>query len=349
MQINIASREISDQNPPFIIAELSGNHGQCLATAEKMIIAAAGAGVDAIKLQTYTADTITLDSQDHAFQIHEDSSLWQGENLYSLYDKAHTPWDWHKRLFALAKQHGVIAFSSPFDESSVDFLEALDVPCYKIASFELNHFPLLRKVAQTGKPVIMSTGMATLEEIEGAVSYLRLNGCQQLALLKCTSCYPAPVSDANLATIMDMKRRFNVPIGLSDHSLGLGVSIVGAALGANIIERHFVLNSESDAVDAAFSSDPAEFEHLVKETRYIRESVGSVHYGPSVSEQDSLKYRRSIYVCQPLSVGDVITESHIKVVRPGYGLAPKYWDSVIGRTMKVDRAINTPLKEDDFF
>jgi len=347
MQINIADRVISDQNAPFILAEFSGNHGQCLATAEEMIIAAANAGVDAIKLQTYTADTITLNSQDKAFQIHEDSSLWQGENLYSLYDKAHTPWEWHKRLFALAQEHGLIAFSSPFDESSVDFLEALEVPCYKIASFELNHFPLLRKVAQTGKPVIMSTGMATVEEIEEAVSYLRLNGCQQLALLKCTSCYPAPVGDANLATIKDMKQRFKLPIGLSDHSLGLGVSIVGAALGANIIERHFVLDGNSEAVDAAFSSDPAEFGRLVKETKQIGAAIGDVRYGPSSSEQDSLKYRRSIYLCQPLNAGDVITEQNIKVVRPGYGLAPKYWDAVLGRTLKVDKAINTPLQEGD--
>jgi len=346
--MKIADRVISDQHAPFIIAELSGNHGQCLKTAEKMIIAAAKSGVDAIKLQTYTADTITLNSDLKEFQIREDSSLWQGQNLYSLYQKAHTPWEWQHNLFLLAREHGLIAFSSPFDETSVDFLEGLNVPCYKIASFELNHFPLLRKVAQTGKPVIMSTGMATETEISEAVAYLKKYGCSQLALLKCTSCYPASVSDANLATIEDMKKRFNVPVGLSDHSKGIGVSIVAAALGANIIERHFVLDDNSGAVDAAFSSTPAEFSCLVRETKDLEKAIGQVHYGPTDAEQDSVKYRRSIYISDALNAGDVITASHIKVIRPGYGLAPKYWDDVIGRVMLVGKGKNTPLLESDF-
>lgn len=347
--MNLSGKSIGKDHAPFIIAELSGNHGQCLKTAEQMISAAASSGVDAIKLQTYTADTITLKSDRDEFQIHEKSSLWRGENLYSLYQKACTPWEWHRDLFQLARDYGLIAFSSPFDESSVDFLETLDVPCYKIASFELNHFPLLKKVAQTGKPVIMSTGMSSLKEIEDAVDYLYQNGCRELALLKCTSAYPAPVSDANLNTLADMRRHFGIPVGLSDHSCGIGVSIVAAALGADIIERHFVLTTDSTAVDAAFSSTPAEFAMLVKETRQIRSAIGQVHYGPASSEQDSLKYRRSIYLCSDRKAGDLLSREDIKVVRPGFGMAPKYFEEVIGRPIKVSKSANTPLHFEDVF
>ncbi len=339
----IAGREISDQQPPFIIAELSGNHGQNFKVAEQMIIAAANAGVDAVKLQTYTADTITFNSDKPDFQIKEASNLWRGQNLYNLYDKAHTPWEWHRDLFLLAKEHGLIIFSSPFDESSVDFLEALNTPCYKIASFELTHFPLLRKVAETGKPVIMSTGMASLAEIEQAVEQLSKYGCQQLALLQCTSCYPAPIAEANLQTMIDMKQRFKLPVGLSDHSRGIAVSIVAAALGAAIIERHFVLNAESDAVDAAFSSTAEEFSNLVKDTQELATVVGSVSYGPGESEQDSLGYRRSIYVVEDIQAGEVFSEKNIKVIRPGYGLSPKFWDSLLGETAQQSIAKGTAL------
>lgn len=347
--MNLSGKLIGKDQPPFIIAELSGNHGQCLKTAEQMIAAAANSGVDAIKLQTYTADTITLNSSNRDFQIKEKSSLWQGENLYSLYQKASTPWEWHRDLFQLAKEYGLVAFSSPFDESSVDFLAELDVPCYKIASFELNHFPLLKHVAQTGKPVIMSTGMSTLDEIEEAVEHLYLHGCKQLALLKCTSCYPAPITDANLNTMADMRQRFALPVGLSDHSCGIGVSIVAAAMGADIIERHFVLQADSKAVDAAFSSTPAEFASLVKETRRLNGVMGSVHYGPSESEQDSLKYRRSIYLCTDRQKGDVLTKADIKVIRPGFGMAPKYFETIIGKTLKISKAANSPLHYEDIF
>lgn len=344
----ISGTKISENQAPFIIAELSGNHKQSLKIAEEMILAASEAGVNAIKLQTYTADTITLNSSRPEFQIQEKSSLWRGENLYSLYQKACTPWEWHRDLFSLAKEKGLIAFSSPFDETSVEFLETLDVPCYKIASFELNHYPLLRAVAQTGKPVIMSIGMSQLKEVEDAVAYLFKHGCKDLALLKCTSAYPAPIVDANLNTISDLKQRFSLPVGLSDHSQGIGVSLVAAALGADIIERHFVLDRNSDAVDAAFSSTPEEFALLVKESKQIKHALGKVHYGPTNSEHDSLKYRRSIYLCKERLAGDVLTQDDIKVVRPGLGLEPKLYDWVIGKKLKHNKLANTPLSLEDF-
>ncbi|PIE43001.1 MAG: pseudaminic acid synthase [Gammaproteobacteria bacterium] len=338
---------VSDDSPAYIVAEFSGNHGQDFSVVEKMVEAAAACGVDAIKLQTYTADTITLDSQSEEFQIAENSSLWRGETLYSLYKKAYTPWSWHKKVFELARARGLTAFSSPFDESSVAFLESLDVPCYKIASFELNHFPLLRAVAKTQKPVILSTGMATLEEIGAAVDYLAKYGCRQLALLKCTSCYPAPVSAANLKTMADMKRRFGVPVGLSDHSKGMGVALLAVGLGARIVERHFVLDRHSDAIDGAFSSTPDEMALLVKESKDLNRAIGQVSYGPSEAEKDSLKYRRSIYVSQPLKPGMTITKDNIRVVRPGFGLSPKHYDAVLGRELKVAKQANTPLLESD--
>ncbi len=338
---------ISEHSPPFIVAEFSGNHCHDFSVVKKMIDAAAACGVNAIKLQTYTADTITLDSQNEEFQITESSSLWQGETLYSLYKKAHTPWSWHQAVFELARKKGLTAFSSPFDESSVDFLESLDVPCYKIASFELNHFPLLKAVARTKRPVILSTGMARLEEIDEAVDYLAGHGCRQLALLKCTSCYPAPVSAANLKTMQDMKHRFGVPIGLSDHSRGIGVSLLAAGLGASIIERHFVLDRNTEAVDGAFSSTPDEMALLVQESQDLNLAIGKVSYGPTESEMDSLKYRRSIYVCKPLESGMRITKDNIRVVRPGFGLAPRFYEAVLGRKLKVAKAVNTPLLESD--
>jgi N-acetylneuraminate synthase len=345
--VTIAGKQIGDAYPPFIIAELSGNHGQSFERAEALIRAAAKAGVDAIKLQTYTADTITLDSDREEFMISDASSLWRGENLYSLYQKAHTPWDWHRDLFQLARDLNIIAFSSPFDESSVDFLEKLDVPAYKIASFELNHLPLLQKVAATGKPIIMSTGMATIDEIEESLSTLYQHGASQIALLKCTSAYPASVAEANLKTIEDMKARFSVPVGLSDHSKGVGVSILAAGLGANLIERHFVLSHSDKTVDAEFSSTPEEFAMLASETKDISSALGKVSYGPSASEVDSLKYRRSIYVCKSLPTGALIQQDHIRVVRPGIGMHPRYFTDVIGRKLKIAKMANTPLFESD--
>ncbi len=345
--VSIRNRIISSENPPFIIAEFSGNHNQDLMTAEKMVKAAAEAGVSAIKLQTYRPDTITLDSDREEFQIREEGSLWRGERLYDLYGKAFTPWEWHAELFHLAQQQELLAFSSPFDETSVEYLENLDVPCYKIASFEINHFPLLKAVANTGKPVIMSTGMATLPEIEEAIEQLYRHGCKELVLLKCTSTYPAKIGDANLLTIPDMKERFGVPVGLSDHTKGTGVAIAAAAMGADVIERHFVLDKDFSSVDAAFSSDPAEFRTLVNETREIRQALGTVHYGPTVAEEASLKYRRSIYVSQELSAGTVLSGEMLKVVRPALGMHPKYFESVKGRTLQVAKPANSPLQESD--
>ncbi|MCG8609052.1 MAG: pseudaminic acid synthase [Pseudomonadales bacterium] len=346
-EVRIASRRVSDQEDPFIIAEFSGNHAQDLAIAEEMVRAAARAGVDAIKLQTYTADTITLDGKSREFQIRDDSSLWKGETLHSLYKKACTPWAWHSQLFSLARENGLIAFSSPFDETSVELLESLDVPCYKIASFELNHFPLLKAVARTGKPIIMSTGMATLEDIDASVEYLYQQGCSELVLLKCTSSYPAPIKDANLRTIEDMKRRFQIPVGLSDHSQGIDVALASVALGANVIERHFVLDRNTEAVDGAFSSTPEEFSRLVGQTKNISAALGKVQYGPSESELDSLKYRRSIYVTQNLEPGAILTAENIKVIRPGYGLAPKFFEEVLGKMVNKAKSANTPLHADD--
>jgi pseudaminic acid synthase len=345
--ITIAGRRVGDGKAPFIIAELSGNHSQSLATAKAMIVAAAKTGVDAVKLQTYTADTITIDCDADDFQITDSNNLWQGQTLYQLYEKSHTPWQWHEELFILAKSLGLIIFSSPFDETSVDFLENLNAPCYKIASFELNHTPLLRAVAKTGKPVIMSTGMATCEEITEAISELQHHGCQQLALMVCTSAYPANPSDANLATIADMKQRFNLPVGLSDHIQGVSASIVAVALGANLIERHFILDEESDGVDAQFSSTPEEMSLLIREANKLAHVQGEVRYGPTEAEQDSVKYRRSIYVAEPIKQGELLTEQNVKVVRPGFGMAPKCWFSVLGKTAKHNLIKGQPLLTQD--
>lgn len=347
MHISIAGREIGDGCAPLIVAELSGNHCQDLNIAKTLIEQAAKAGVDAIKLQTYRADTITLNSDKPDFQVSESSSLWQGETLHSLYEKAYTPWEWHRELFEFAENLGLLAFSSPFDESAVEFLESLDVPCYKIASFELNHFPLLETVAATGKPIIVSTGMATEDEISEALEQLRRSGAKNIMLLKCTSAYPAPSADANLAVIADMKSRFTVPVGLSDHSLGIGVALTGIALGACLIERHLYLPEYAEAVDAGFSSTPEEFELLCKEAKNVRDCIGTVRYGPSSSEKDSLKYRRSLYLCRDMTEGELIQKNDIKVVRPGFGMHPKYFQEVVGRTIKHDKPAHSPLLEAD--
>lgn len=330
-QFAIHGRLISDQTRPYIIAELSGNHGQQLERAKAMIAAAARAGVDAVKLQTYTADTLTLDSRQEDFVIAESDNLWRGNTLHSLYAKAATPWEWHGELFDYAQQLGITLFSSPFDESSVAFLQQFDPPAYKIASFELNHMPLLRAVAKTGKPIIMSTGMAQLKEIEQARSILYDNGCRQLALLVCTSAYPAPEEDANLKTIDDLREKSRLPVGLSDHSLGLDVAKIAIVRGAQFIERHLVLDNRSEAVDEAFSSTPEEFAELVNYARRVESIVGQVHYGPAESEANSLRYRRSIYCAQPIQAGERFTADNLKVVRPAHGLDPVHWDEVLGR------------------
>ena len=344
--LKIAGRTISSTDAPFIIAELSGNHNQSLSLALEMIEAAALAGVDAIKLQTYTADTMTLDCELDDFQIFDEENLWKGNSLYHLYQQAHTPWEWHETLFKKAESLGLIAFSSPFDATAVDFLETLDVPCYKIASFENNDLPLIKRVAQTGKPVIMSTGMASIAEIAEAVDTLRENGCSQLILLKCTSAYPASAAQANLKTIQHMRDTFNCEVGISDHTLGIGVALAGVALGASVIEKHFVLSRDAGGVDAAFSLEPNEFKTLVNESHSTMLSVGSVVYGGSNSEQNSKKYRRSIYISKNLKKGDKLTTDNTQIVRPGLGLAPKYHEQVLGLTILKDAVKGTALSWD---
>lgn len=337
-EVFIQGRRVAMDEKPFVIAELSGNHSQSLQLALKMVEAAALAGADAIKLQTYTADTMTLDCAQDEFQIADSDNLWKGNSLHKLYQQAYTPWEWHQVLFDKAAELGLIAFSSPFDISAVDFLESLDVPCYKIASFENNDIPLIKRIAQTGKPVIISTGMASLAEVSEAVQTLKHNGCSEIILLKCTSAYPASPAQANLKTIQHMRDTFQCEVGLSDHTLGIGVAVAGVALGASVIEKHFVLSRDAGGVDAAFSLQPEELKMLVLESQAAALARGQVLYGGDSSEQASKKYRRSIYISEDVQAGDILTEKNIKVVRPGLGLAPKYYQSILGK--KVTQAAN---------
>ncbi len=329
--------------PPFIIAELSGNHNQSLESAIQMVTAAAKAGVHAIKLQTYTADTMTLDVNTNDFLINEEDSLWQGENLYSLYQKAATPYEWHEELFKLANDLGMEAFSSPFDEAAVDFLDDLNVPCFKIASFEITDLPLITKAASKGKPLIISTGMATVNDIEQAISTAKTAGCDDIILLKCTSTYPASPENTNLMTIPDMRKRFGCEIGLSDHTLGIGAAIASVALGATVIEKHFVLDRDAGGIDAAFSIEPDELALLVKETKRAWQAIGEVKYGACEAEKNSIKYRRSIYIAEDILAGEALTSSNLRIIRPAFGLEPKYWQDVLGKIAKSNIAKGTPL------
>lgn len=348
-EIKIGShRIIGPQHKPFIIAEMSGNHNQSLERALEIVEAAAKAGADAIKIQTYTADTMTLNIEKQDFKISDDGSLWNGKNLYQLYQQAYTPWEWHKPIFDRAKELGLIAFSTPFDETAVDFLEELEVPLYKVASFENNHLPLLKKVASTGKPLIISTGMATLAELDELVRTVKEAGCKDLVLLKCTSTYPASPENTNLVTIPHMKDLFeDIQIGLSDHTLGIGVSVASVALGASVIEKHFTLSRADGGVDSAFSLEPSEMKALVEETERAWLALGKVTYGPTEKEKASLKFRRSIYVSKNIKKGEELTKENLKIIRPGYGLAPKYWDVVIGKKASKDLIAGTPLKFSD--
>lgn len=333
--MNIGGREIGNNFPTFIIAELSGNHSGDLERAKRLVFEASEAGVDAVKLQTYTADTITIDSSNPEFFI-EGESLWLGRRLYDLYSEAYTPWEWHEELFEYARSLGLLSFSSPFDKSSVDFLEDLDVPAYKIASFELVDIPLIQYVASKGKPMIMSTGMATLGEIEEAVVAANEGGCKDLALLRCNSAYPAPVDEMDLKTIPDMMERFEIPVGLSDHTLGLSAPIASVCLGGCIIEKHLCLSRNEPGPDSEFSLEPTEMRELVKNVRETEKGLGRVRYGPSPREEGSLKHRRSIYVVDEIPKGEIVTESNVRSIRPGFGLKPKYLDKVIGkRTSKL--------------
>tara|TARA_B100000795_G_scaffold236697_1_gene196953 strand:- start:468 stop:1520 length:1053 start_codon:yes stop_codon:yes gene_type:complete len=341
-KIKIAGRQISSENSPYIIAELSANHNGKIETALRIIEEAKKAGADAVKLQTYTADTITLDCDTEDFQIH--GGLWNGRTLYDLYREAHTPWTWHSPLFEHARKLDVTIFSSPFDNTAVDLLEDLNAPAYKIASFEAVDLPLIKYVASTRKPVIISTGMANAEEIEEAIDAARSGGCNELAILHCVSSYPASPQDYNLRTITDMKEQFGLVTGLSDHTLDSTTAITSVALGASIIEKHFTLNRNGGGPDDSFSIEPNDLAALCHDAHSAWQAIGNVDYGPKSSEQDSIKYRRSLYFVKALQAGDVITQDVIRSVRPGFGLSPKYFDALLGRAVTQDIKEFTAVK-----
>lgn len=341
--ISIGGRMVGPGHAPFIIAEMSGNHNQSLDRALAIVEAAARAGAHALKLQTYTPDTMTLDTQGPGFRIEDADSLWQGASLYQLYQQAHTPWDWHARIFARAKELGMLAFSTPFDETAVDFLESLGVPCYKIASFENTDIPLIRRVAATGRPMIISTGMASVAELDEAVRAARAAGCRELVLLKCTSTYPAEPDNTNIATIPHMRALFDCQVGLSDHTMGVGVSVASIALGATVIEKHFTLRRDEGGVDSRFSLEPQELAALVTETSRAWKSLGRVQYGATGAELKSLQFRRSLYVVKDLKAGDALSADNVRAIRPGLGLPPKFLDEVLGCKVGAPVARGTPL------
>jgi pseudaminic acid synthase len=342
-EIKVLGKVIGCANKPFIIAEMSGNHNQSLDRALAIVEAAAKTGADALKIQTYTADTMTLNIENPDFMIADKESLWQGESLYKLYQKAYTPWEWHKPIFDRARELGMVPFSTPFDETSVDFLEELNVPMYKIASFENNDLPLIKKVASTGKPMIISTGMATVAELDETVHVAREAGCKDIVLLKCTSTYPASPDNSNITTIPHMRELFDCQVGLSDHTLGTGVAVASVALGATVIEKHFTLSRAEGGVDSAFSMEPEEMKSLVIETERAWNALGKVTYGPTDAEKASLKFRRSIYITKDLKAGDELTKKNMRIIRPGYGLKPKYYDQLMGKKVKVDIKAGTPV------
>ncbi len=344
--MKIDGRRIGDDAPPYIIAEMSANHNGDINQAFKIIEAAKAAGADALKIQTYRPDTITLDSSKPDFCINE--GLWEGRTLYELYEWAHTPWEWHQALFAHAKKVGITLFSSPFDATAVDLLESLGAPAYKIASFEAVDIPLIEYVAKTGKPMIISTGMADAEEIQDAIDAARRAGCKELAVLHCVSGYPAPASDYNLATLVDMKQRFGELTGLSDHTLDNTTAICSVALGAALIEKHFTLDRQGGGPDDSFSLEPNELTALCRDSKTAWEALGKVDYGRKSSEQDNLKFRRSLYFVKDLAAGERITAEHVRSVRPGYGLAPKYLHDVIGKRATRDIEAHTKVMRDDF-
>jgi len=335
--------KIGLDNPPFIIAEMSGNHNQSLDRALEIVAAASSSGAHALKLQTYTANTITLDIKKDEFLISDKKNLWKGKSLYELYEQAYTPWEWHKPIMLKAKELGMLCFSSPFDNSAVDFLEELNVPAYKIASPEIIHLPLIKKVASTGKPLFISTGMASISEINEAVITARKYGCEQLVLLKCTSSYPASPTEINLNTIPHMRDLFECEVGLSDHTLGIGTAVAAVALSATVIEKHFTLSRAAGGTDSAFSIEPHEMTNLVIETKQAWESIGQVKYGPTVSEQPNLKYRQSLYIIHDMKAGEIFTPDNLRSIRPGLGLAPKYYEVVLGRKVNQNVKKGEPV------
>jgi pseudaminic acid synthase len=333
-EVFIGGRHIGRSCAPFVIAEMSGNHNQSLERALEIVEAAAKSGAHALKIQTYTPDTMTIDLDEREFHISDANSLWAGTSLYNLYGEAYTPWEWHKPIFSRAAELGMIAFSTPFDDSSVDFLECLDVPCYKIASFENTDLPLIRRVAATGKPLIISTGMATIAELDETVRAAREAGCKDLVLLKCTSTYPATPENTNILTIPHMREMFGCEVGLSDHTMGVGVAVASVALGATIIEKHFTLDRADGGVDSAFSMEPHEMSLLVRETQSAWQALGRVSYGLTAAESNSLQFRRSLYIVNDLKAGDILTKENVRAIRPGLGLPTKYLEQVLGRSVK---------------
>lgn len=344
--IRIGERLIGPEHRPFVVAEMSGNHNQSLDRALAIVEAAARAGADAVKIQTYTADTMTLDVDGRGFRIEDAGSLWNGKSLYELYREAHTAWEWHAPIFERCKALGMVGFSSPFDASAVDFLESLGAPCYKIASFENTDLPLIRKAAATGKPLIISTGMANEEELRESVDAARRAGCRDLILLKCTSTYPASCDNSNVRTIPDMAQRFSCFAGLSDHTGGIGAAVAGVAMGAVLIEKHFTLRRADGGVDSAFSLEPEELRALVVETERAWQALGEVRYGATAAEAKSLEYRRSLYIVSDMQRGDVLTPENLRAIRPGHGLPPRFYDELLGKPVAKAVKRGTPLTWD---
>ncbi len=342
----IGSRSVGLGHPPFVIAEMSGNHNQSLERALTIVDAAAKTGAHALKLQTYTADTMTIDIAEGEFFIDDPKSLWKGSSLYSLYQKAHTPWEWHEPLMRRAESLGMVCFSTPFDDTAVDFLESLNVACYKIASFENTDHNLIRKVAAAGKPMIVSTGMASVAEIDETVQVARRAGCNDIVLLKCTSTYPATPENSHVRTIPHLREMFGCEVGLSDHTMGIGASVAAVALGATVIEKHFTLRRADGGVDSTFSMEPEELQALVTETERAWQSLGQIHYGALAQEVPSLRFRRSIYVVQDLKPGDVLTRENLRCIRPGLGLPPKYFETLLGRKVRAAVKRGTPATWD---
>jgi N-acetylneuraminate synthase len=341
--IRIGHRNVGRAHPPFVIAEMSGNHNQSLERALQIVEAAAKCGAHALKLQTYTPDTMTLDLDEREFHIGDPDSLWKGTSLYRLYGEAQTPWDWHEPIFARARELGMVPFSTPFDASAVDFLEGLGVACYKIASFENTDLPLIRRAAATGKPLIISTGMASAAELDETVAAARAAGCRDLILLKCTSTYPASPENTNLRTIPHLRDLFGCEVGLSDHTMGVGAAVAAVALGATVLEKHFTLSRADGGVDSTFSMEPVEMASLVVETERAWQALGGVNYGPTGAEKKSLQFRRSLYVVQDLKAGDALTRENVRAIRPGLGLPPKYLDEVLGKRVRRDVKRGTAL------
>jgi pseudaminic acid synthase len=341
LKISIKGRKVGFKEPCYIVAEMSANHAQSFEQALKIIDAAKEAGADAIKLQTYTPDTMTINVQNEYFQVKD--TIWKGKNLYQLYSEAQTPWDWHPKLKEHATKLGLDFFSTPFDSTAVDFLEKLDTPAYKIASFELVDLPLLRRVAQTGKPIIMSTGMASLAEIDEAIETIKGSGGNQIALLKCTSAYPAPPEEANLRTIPHLQNAFGVPVGLSDHTLGAEVAVAAVTLGACVLEKHFALSRKDAGPDSQFSMEPDEFKKMVGAIRRAEKALGRVQYEITEKEEFSRAFRRSLFVVKDMKAGEIFKEKSIRSIRPSYGLHPRYLEEVIGRKAKKDILKGTPL------